>query len=504
MKTNILLILAIIGFACTSPKAKESDSKSNKIAVEETVSKNEDSNQKSEGKKDFVVADLKGEVNMEFVINGLDNIGETINLIGMYVNKKYLADSAKIENGGKFKFTGDQLFPKGFYFIILPNQSVIKLLLDTDQTFKFLADASDIDHTAKIEGSETNRLYYEDIIFKESIDVDYRPISTKISSISPSDPEFNKIHEKFLKLSKKYSDRNEFLMKKYPNNFFTKFKVGGKNPLLTFPKKANGDLDVSNQVSNYRNHFWDDFDFNEEGLINTPAFTNKLERYFGQLIGQNQDEIIKYADVLMNKCKQNDEYYKVITNWIALKYEPGKTKLMDGEAVYSHIILKYFTADRATWMDNTSIDMLRKRANEMVQSLLNKPAGNVTARGFDGNIHTLLDIKAPVILVYIYNPNCEHCEIQTPELINFYKKWKNRGVEVFSIAANTTEPEWNGFHDRFNLPWTDIFDASNASWYPKYFVDVTPELYVIDKDRKIFAKNLQVNQLETIMNKINK
>lgn len=61
---------------------------------------------------------------------------------------------------------------------------------------------------------------------------------------------------------------------------------------------------------------------------------------------QNQDSLIKYTDVLMQLAWQNDEYYKVISNWIALKYEPGKTKLMDGEAVYSNIILKYFTPEK--------------------------------------------------------------------------------------------------------------------------------------------------------------
>ena len=505
MKTNILLILAIIGMACTSPKAKETE-KNTETKQETSItsnSKGDNSSSKSTSQDDgFKV--VKGDVKMEFDIKNLNADGNPIKLIGMYVDKKYIADSAKIHDNGKFEFTNDKLFLKGFYYVVLPGNKVIKLLLDNDQTFKYTADASDIDKTAKIDGSLANKLYYEDLNFKRGIDVDYGPIARKIGNMSLKDPQFKDTYKKFLQLSKKYSDRNDYYLKKYPDNFFTKFKIGGKNPVLTYPANANGELDVSKQVEEYRKHFWDGFDFNEEGLINTPAFTNKLKRYFTELIGQNQDQIIKYADVLMDKCKNNDEYYKVISNWITLKYEPGKTKLMDGEAVYSHMILKYFTPERATWMDGESIKILRKRAGEMVQSLLNKPAGNVTARGFDGQVHTILDSKKPVIIVFIYNPNCEHCEKQTPELIQFYRKWKNKGVEVFSIAANTTEPEWKGFHNRFNLPWVDLFDATNASWYPKYFVDVTPELYVIDKDRKIFAKNLNVGQLETIMARINK
>ncbi len=504
MRTNILLILAIMGLACTSPKAKESEKKTDTKTETLESKSNKNTTTSSESQEGDSFQSIKGDVKMNFEITNLNADGKSIRLIGMYVDKKYVADSSLIHDGGKFEFTKDRLFLKGFYYIVLPGNHVVKLLLDDDQTFSYKADASDIDATANIDGSLANKLYYEDLKFKKGIDKDYGPIARKIGTMSTKDPEFKNTYKKFLALSKKYTDRNNYYLKKYPDNFFTKFKIGGKNPVLTYPTDATGELDVKKQVEEYRKHFWDGFDFNEEGLINTPAFTNKLNRYFTELVGQNQNEIIKYADVLMNKCKNNDEFYKVISNWVTLKYEPGKTKLMDGEAVYSHMILKYFTPEKATWMDSESIKILRKRAGEMVQSLLGKPAGNVTARGFDGQVHTILDSKKPVIIVYIYNPNCEHCEEQTPHLIEFYHKWKNRGVDIYSIAANTTEPEWKGFHNRFKLPWVDLFDASNASWYPKYFVDVTPEIYVIDRDRKIFAKNLNVGQLETIMSRINK
>ena len=511
MRKYILAILMFTVLACGSSTAKKENTKAEKPAVENKQTgnteqkENEKSTTASVSESDGDPLKIrKGKVDMQFYIKGLDHEGQTLDLIGMYMDKKYLADSTVIEPGGKFSFKGDKLYPDGFYYIVLPGNKVIKLLIDKDQTFTFEADINDIDHTAKIDGSLTMKLYYDDFKFKKDLDPEYARISRKIGRMSPSDPEFDKTYKEFLAISKKYEDRNKWLQKKYPDNFFTKFKIGGKNPILTFPKDKNGELDVKKQVYEYRKHFWDDFDFNVPALVNTPAFPNKLNRYFTELIPQNQDSIIKYTDVLMDMAGHNDEYYKIISNWVALKYEPGKTKLMDGEAVYSHVILKYFTKDRAKWLDDASRTTLRKRASEMVQSLLNKKAGNVTARGYDGKMYTLYDIKAPVILVYIYNPDCSHCEEETPKLVNFYRQHKDKGVEIFSIAANTTEPEWRAFHERFHLPWIDVFDATNASWYPKYFVDVTPELYVLDKDRKIVAKNLHVNQLETILQRINK
>lgn len=445
-----------------------------------------------------------GKVNMHFQITGLQNKGEFVKMIGTYLDKKFLADSAQIENDGNFTFKPSQNYTEGFYYILTPGDLVVKLLLDKDQVFDFTANASNIDGTAKIEGSQTLSLFYQDLNFKRPLDEKYNPVAQKIGAMSLMDPSFNDVYDQFKQLSRQYEDHNNELIKNYPDNFFTKFKIGGRNPELTFPKQADGNLDVKAQAIEFRNHFWDGFDFNWPALINTPAFYNKLNRYFSELVPQNQDSINKVADILMKLAYNNDEYYKVISNWVALKYEPGKTKLMDGEAVYSHIILTYFTPEKATWLDEESIKQLRKRCSEMTPSLLNKKAGNVTAMGYDKKMHTLFDFTAPVIIVYIYNPDCSHCEKETPELKEFYSKWKTKGLEIFSIAANTNAEDWKGFQDRFHLPWTDVFDETNASWYPKYFVDNTPEIYVLDKNRNIFAKNLQVNQLEAVMNRINK
>lgn len=493
MRIFLLISITLLTIACGSPKAENTNSAKQKTEQADNTKSSTNTNE-----------DIEGNVDIRFKINGLEK-DNTVKLIGQYIDKKYLADSSVVKSGGKFDFKRDKLFKKGFYYIVLPENKVIKLLIDNDQEFSFEADFDNIEGTAKIDGSLTNKLFYEDFGFKKGIDHLYAPIARKVAQLPPSSPEFEETHKEFLRLSKIYSDKNDELVKNYPDNFFVKFKIAGKNPLMIFPKDKDGNLDGQKQVEDFRIHFWDDFDFNEPGLINTPAFTNKLKRFFGELVPQNQDKIIKYTDFLMDKAAGgSDEYYKVITNWIALKYEPGKTKLMDGEAVYSHILLKYFTKEKATWLDEQSINTLRKRASEMVQSCLNKPMGDVTAKSVDGKYHTLSDIKKPVIIVYIYNTDCSHCAEETPKLLQFYSKWKNKGVEIFSIAANTTEEEWRKFNKKYNIPWIDIFDETNASWYPKYFVDVTPEIYVIDKNRKIFAKNLKVSQLETIMARINK
>ena len=81
-----------------------------------------------------------------------------------------------------------------------------------------------------------------------------------------------------------------------------------------------------------------------------------------------------------------------------------------------------------------------------------------------------------------------------------YPQLKSRGVEIFTIAVNTTDAEWKKFIQTYNMQsFTNVFDPTNRSVYGKYFVDNTPEIYVLNKDRKIIGKNLKVEQINSIL-----
>lgn len=439
---------------------------------------------------------------IEFTFTGID-IGMA-KLIGVFSEQWFQADSVIVNEGGKLVLERDSIYPEGYYYFILPGNKTFVFLLDEDQHFKISADTANLDETAQVEGSSCNALFFMNKRFQNKISEKTRPFTSKMAKLSPITDEFKKAEAENNKFQNEYKEHLDWIVVNYPDNLFTKFKIGGQNPILTYPVTPDGKLDTKMQVYSYRNAFWDGFDFNEEALIRTPVFSNKLKRYFTELIPLNQDSIIKYADLLIEKIGDNKEYYKIVTNWITIKFEPGHTKLMDGAAVYVHMVQNYFTTEKAFWAIPDQIKGLQDRAIEMEQSLIGKQAGNVTARGYDGKMYTFFDTKAPIIVIFIYTPNCDHCHEQTPELIEFYEEWKAKGVEVYSIAANTNQKDWDEFHTEFDIPWVDVFDKTNASWYPKYFVDVTPELYLIDKDRKIVAKNLKVGQLEKSISRMNK
>ncbi|MEM8910112.1 MAG: TlpA disulfide reductase family protein, partial [Bacteroidota bacterium] len=117
----------------------------------------------------------------------------------------------------------------------------------------------------------------------------------------------------------------------------------------------------------------------------------------------------------------------------------------------------------------------------------------------NGKTQSIEAIQSDYVVVYLYNPTCEHCMEQTPKLVKLYNQQSQKKFEVFAIAVDTNEAEWKNYVQKSKMNWINVFDPSNVAIYAKYYVDVTPEIYILNPDRTIIAKNLKVDQIEEVI-----
>ena len=419
-------------------------------------------------------------------------------LVGMWGDQNYLADSAVVDASGHLIYRRQKLLPAGYYTFLLPGMKNLVFLVDKDQRMTIRAKAADIVGTFQVEGSINTQLFYETIHYQSAQDPELLKVTGELNKAVPNSPEYTQAKQRQTELLEARKTYLDGIFKKYPNEFFTKFKIAGQNPDFVEFKKPNGDTDTIRQLIYYRDRFWDNVDFNDDRLLNTPVIGNKLKRYIKELTPQNPDSLIKVSDALIRKVINNRQYFKYFTNWIALQYENTKTKVMDGEAVYVHIIKNFFTPELAWWEDPKNLPPLQKHVWEMEASLLGRKGPDVQASDANGQVRSIYEKTAPIIVVFMYSPDCEHCQKDAAEIEAIYKRWKDRGVDFYGIAVSTTDAEWKKFIKEKGFTFTNVYDPSNRAIYAKYFVDITPELYVLNKDRTIIAKNLQASQLETI------
>ena len=423
-------------------------------------------------------------------------------LIGHYGDQRFRADSSIISPEGDMRFKRDEPYAPGLYVVYVPQELSFQLLIDADQTMVIKGDLATIDTETTVKGNLDTELLQQSNTFEIQIRNELTEQARQMQRSQPGSAEFIAINQKRDSLVEARRIYLEKLFNENPNTLFTSFKKSGQNPIVRDIRRADGTLDTAAQVKQYREAFWGNINLDDPRLLRTPLIKNMLERYFFQLTPKSADDLITSIDDLLGKVVDNperEEYFKVLANWIGVNYQPGKVTFMDGEAVYVHMVQNYFTRERAFWADTMEIVALQQRASEMAASRIGQPAPNVISTDPNGQTQELLAIKDPYIIVYMYNPECEHCQEQTPKLVDFYRTWKPRGVEVFGIAIDTDNQKWTNYIRQTGMNWINVYDPTNRSIYAKYFVDITPELYVINPERKIIGKNIKVYQIEEII-----
>ena len=507
-----LLILALIVAlsACTGDAGSKTASANTAPAITPTQQSTNPTGQStagsaSEGPSQEAIADIDKPLTggpADFTVKLRGAQPGLSNLIGFYAEEHFRADTTTIQADGTIRFQKPEGYPQGFYYVSYAENQYVQILLSEDQTFTIEADVNNLIGSIKVDGSDDIAAYYANQKFELSYNADYGALGQQLTAAKGTAEEAA-LKEKQLEMRASRQAHLDDLFAKYPNSLFVPFKKAGQNP------DVREDVADDKKVFYYRKEFWDNVDFSDKRLLRTPVINNKLKRYFDELTAQNPDSILASAYSLVDRTISDPslvdrklahpEYNMFFVNWLMRKYEPGKVTLMDAEAIHVRLTQKYITKERAFWADSMEVYALQNRAYEMGQSLIGMDGPNVTAQDLDGKTHTLLDKTADYLVVYLFTPSCEHCMEQTPKLITWYNEWKNKGADVYAIAIDTDEQELRDYVTKTGMPFSYIYDSTNRSIYAKYYVNVTPELYVLNKERKIIGKNLKVFQIETII-----
>ena len=274
-----------------------------------------------------------------FKIKGLPT--GTYRMIGMLGGNNYLADSIRYTSGD-LHWKRTQAVAGGLYYMVFPDQQTfVQLLMDKDQVFSVVGAMPNLINTIQIDGSLDNSLFYENQRWEQQFRVRLDSVEGALKTVGASSP--NKAYLENLKNSLIQSRKAhiESFKVNHPTSFFTVFKIAGQNPDLQYPRLPDGGVDTLQQLYLYRQAYWQGTDLGDERLLRTPVIPNKLKTFLTQLVPQNSDSLIRYADMVIKKAKPCAECFRFVVNWTAIQYE--KPNFMGGEKVLVHLVDTYFT-----------------------------------------------------------------------------------------------------------------------------------------------------------------
>ena len=381
-------------------------------------------------------------------------------------------------------------------------------------------DQASMTKNLKVKGSPENEAFYTYLNYINNKQAEAAPYRKVVQDSTISEKKKKDAKAKLKEIDVTVKDYKANFMEKNKDKFVTKVLATSEEPEIPeVPKNEKGEENIYFARNYYMSHFWDGTDFSDERLLRTPVLHNKIEKYMTKLTVQHPDSIAASADILVDKAKANKEVFKYIVHYITNNYEKSNVMGMDG--VFVHMAQKYYMTGQAHWVDSTQLAKISERANKLAPILVGKVTPNVILQDTtEKNWHNLHQLQADYTVLYFWDPGCGHCKKETPKLKKLYDELQGRGesIEVFAVCTELETKDWKKYIRENDLNWINVSDNpeinQNAVNYLQYttikslnFRDTydiysTPRVFLLDKDKKIIAKRLGIDQLGDLLDKL--
>lgn len=435
----------------------------------------------------------------------INNTKDTMLLLANYYGEKqYLIDTAFVNKKGLFVFEKKKPLEGGIYLIVTQDKNYFEFIIDKEQILSFETMEGQMVEKMKIEGSVENTNFYDYMQYLVVKQREMRPFQDSMK--------FAKNHSDTLHLQNSislinreiYNYKTDFL-KKYPNYLISKVFIASKDiDVPDAPLLPDGKKDTKFQYYYYKNHFWDNVDLSDERLIRTPVFHTRLKNYFDNVIIQIPDSIIVAADKLVDKVKNNKEYFKYIVWYVTNTYE--RSTYMGFDAVFVHMVEAYYISKQADWVTPTVLENLTKRAMRLKPILLGKRAPSLANPDSLERWVFMDTISTKFTVLAFWDSDCGHCKIEIPKLKKLYdEKKKIYNFEVYAVCTDADLSRWKKYVRENNLNWINVTGTkANVDYHDVYDIVSTPVIYLLDKEKKIIAKKLDVDNLDKYLEILNK
>ncbi|MRG46384.1 DUF5106 domain-containing protein [Chitinophaga sp. SYP-B3965] len=422
--------------------------------------------------------------------------------LGHYMGKTtYVMDSAQINNEGIAVLKGAEKQPGGIYLIVLPGKTrYFEMLLDKVQTFSIMADSSDLSGKTVYKNSPDNDMFSAYNKFLASQSDIMNDIQRKLAAARTAE-DTAKVRPITEELGKRLLAYRDDIIQKQPKTLLASiFKAMREPQVPPMPRKKDGSLDSSYPFLAYKSHYWDDVDLSDGRLVRTPILETRLTRYFNQLVTPVPDSVIAEGDRLIAKTKKDKESFKFVVWWLTRTYE--ESPIMGMDAVFVHLVEKYYVTKQAYWVSEEQNEKIISRAFTIAPNLIGQKAAALALVDTAGRPKSLYDVKSKYTVLVFWDPTCGHCITEVPRLDSAYKaSWKKKGVTMYGVKTEGTQAEWTKFiQDKHLTGWAHVWDPGYKSNYRKFYdVYSTPLVYLLDENKKILAKRLGVEQLEEFL-----
>lgn len=435
----------------------------------------------------FISATAKGSKGYKIVIEIKDSKMDQLYLLGYYGGESFPFDSAKSSNGKYIFDDSKKDIPVGIYSVITSkNQHLFDIMVEKSKFFKIVSSEKTPLLYQEIKQSDENVMFFEyQKAFESNQDL------TPFMETSPGSFLSNYVKSKHL----------------FDPNIFISGSLFNDNPTTS--------EDIDKQILK---HYFDQITLQDPRLLRTPLQLD-ISFYFVSIFDtmiSNESDYFEYIDDFLNRTiDTNNRQSSLETQFFYLKkimqqYLYNASKF---DTLFVYLFDHYYKPELDRWSifdesDQRIFESVVERKRRTLPGHIIEP---IEVYDKDKNKLSTHQIKTDFTIIWLWDPDCDHCVQETPILYDFYQKHHlDYNFEVLAVSITEDHDRWIKFINDNQLNW---MNGSYSMGEPNYdlvdFFDLlaTPGIFIIDKNHKIIARQFPLSKLgeifENYKNQIN-
>ena len=237
--------------------------------------------------------------------------------------------------------------------------------------------------------------------------------------------------------------------------------------------------------------------------FDTATAKAKVEQYLRLIQYSHTDTILAKVNNLINAG--DDEQTKSFMAYTAYNFFYN-SPLMGQEGIAVKIAQEWFLNDKLPWPNKEGKFMLKAFVEFNKHSLIGMEAPELELQDSSGRKISLNSLQAEYTILYFYTDQCSSCKEQTPLLVDFVNSYNDGVLAVYAVYADSKESAWKEYvkenmyiYNPFTY-WTDVYDPYFSSgFHMLYNVMKTPQMFLIDKEKRIIGRGLDVETLKELL-----
>ena len=399
----------------------------------------------------------------------IENHDDSLYYLLKYKSDKSLVaiDTSTVEKD-KIIFKQNANYPEGIYVLADSKQNpIFEILLGKDQKFSITVGDLMRNDTYIIKGSKETAAYFD--IYNRT--------------------NYNKLYIKALESEIKYfpdNARKIDSIKLNHNEYLESIRIKDRNSFLRTYIGYNKEIIVPQEYKNKSeqyiiDHYFNDMSLSDVRILNTRLLKNKLDDYFNNYMSkQSTDVILQKIDYLIGRTTAgyrdipqdlvNHEVRDYILWYLYSQY-------FDNDIIYTHLSDVYFSKLEINNLTENIRSEIVKRADILRKITIGRIAPTFTYIDDEGKQIDLSEIDSKNTVLFFYKPDCQKC-IREKRILGLIK---NRQENLTILYINISEENYHNVSQDIAV---------------KYDIKTTPTIYILDKDKRITAKNIKAEEIE--------